>query len=100
MSADETTSKWEQARRPGIELAKKLIVTPQFGGEAELVVDCEAIMRSENDVRYWVLTPEVDGTWSHGPSGEMGHPLSEVLQSIATCYSDRLAASSPEEPTP
>lgn len=90
--SEETPSKWEQARRPGIELAKKLVVRPDVeGGECILVVDCLEIMRSKNDVQFWVLYPgEMDGTWSHHESGEVNHPLSETLQSIATCYTDRL----------
>lgn len=89
-------SAWEKARRPGIELAKKLVVrlngTPDTNeDEWSLVVDCEAIMRSDNNVRFWELWPEADGTWSHTQSGEMHHPLSEVLQSIAGCYTDRAA---------
>lgn len=102
MSTEQPTP-WEQARRTGIELAAKLIV--RMGEEVHLdeydgslVVDCEAIMRSENDVRYWVLWPDPDGTWSHGPSGETGHPLSELLQSIALCYSDRLNPSDGTDP--
>lgn len=96
---DETlTAEWEQARRAGVELAAKLIIRQrgvvigtvrsiridEFAGS--LVVDCAAIMQSDNQVRYWELQQEPDGTWSHGPSGEVGHPLSELLQSIALCY--------------
>ena len=91
MSEDEAPTAWEKARRPGIELSKKLTVRPDVeDGEAVLVVDCIEIMRSKNDVQFWVLHPgEVDGTWSHWPSGELNHPLSETLQSIAGCYTDR-----------
>ena len=82
----------ERARRPVMELAAKLIVkTAVQDDEAVLLVDCEAIMRSENDVRFWVLLSEGDGTWSHWPSDEMSHPLSKMLLSIASCYTDRMA---------
>lgn len=90
--SDEIQSEWEQARRPGIELAKKLTVRPDVeDGEAVLVVDCTEITRSKHDVQFWVLHPgEVAGMWSHWPSGELNHPLSETLQSIAGCYTDRM----------
>lgn len=98
----ETPTPWEQARRPGVELAAKLAVRPDIeGGECVLVVDCLDVMRSENDVRFWALHPgEMDGTWSHIPSGELNHPLSETLLSIAGCYADRVNPADPPESRP
>lgn len=95
---DTDPTPWEQARRPGIELAKKIAVRT---GDDELcdclIVDCFAVMRSEHDVRFWVLEPEADGMWSHAPSGGEVASLSEQLQSIATCYTDRF---NPDQDTP
>jgi hypothetical protein len=64
------------------DVGAKLKVT---GDGNSLVVDCEAAMESPNDVRYWYLTPEPDGTWSHAPSATNG-PLYDVLRGIAASY--------------
>lgn len=94
MSENEQPTAWEKARRPAIELAKKVLVThdEDEDGDEVLLVNCTEIMRSENDVRYWVLhpSPVVQGWWFHGPSGGDPTPLSEALQAIANCYTDRM----------
>lgn len=75
-----------------IDRMKRLVVTlvaGDYGGC--LVVDAEAIMTSENDQRLWVLMPEENGEWTHGPSG-MTAPLGAALWAIACCYD-------PEDPT-
>lgn len=66
-----------------IEVASKLKVTIGLGGD--LVVDAEEVMLTEDDVRWWHLTHDEEGTWYHAPSGESG-PLYELLRSIACIY--------------
>lgn len=73
------------------EAMARLVVTP---GDGHLTVDARSLMRDDNAVRYWLLHPEPDGTWSHYPSGEVEHPLSDHLWSIAAVYLH------PEPPTP
>lgn len=63
-------------------------ITATLGHDSEsgpfLLVDCSAIA-TENQVHYWHLWPEDDGTWSHGPSGTCGS-FGDVFASILGCY--------------
>jgi hypothetical protein len=54
-------------------------------GDGCLIVDATAIASSEHDPVKWVLVPEADGQWTHGPSGVTGS-LGEVLWGIASSY--------------
>ena len=71
-------------------MAKLVVRQSDDEGDDFLVVDAVGLLRDDNDVRYWVLYPEDDGTWSHFPSGEVEHPLSDHLWSIASVYLERV----------
>lgn len=67
----------------------QLVVTTSCDGAEDrprLLVDAGALARGPSDCRFWDLCLEDDGTWSHIPSGEIGHPLSDHLWSIAAVY--------------
>ena len=61
---------------------KLLDVRPEDG---YLVVDAKALMVDDADIRFWVLTPEPNGDWTHGPSG-VTCPLGSALWSIVSTY--------------
>lgn len=50
-----------------------------------LTVDAEKLMHDDLDIRYWVLSPEADGQWTHGPSGTTAS-LGASLWAITSTY--------------
>lgn len=70
------------------EVMAKLKVYPENGG---LTVDALDLMATRNDVRFWLLSWSTDDSlWHHSLSATSG-PLSEMLRSIAGCYSVTLS---------
>lgn len=71
-----------------LERLRKLVVTDDpANGDGWLLVDADAIKRTDNDVRYWALGPIGDqpGIYCHPESGEEGR-LGAHLWSIASVY--------------
>lgn len=50
-----------------------------------LTVDAEKLMHDNLDIRCWVLSPEPDGQWTHGPSGTTAS-LGASLWAISSTY--------------